>query len=343
MRTATLRVVVLYNRPVLAPDHPEYDAEEWVRTAAVDIAGHLRRAGHEVIELGIGRELARLPDRLAAMTPDVVLNLFEGHADRPVSEIAVARLLERRRIAFTGSPGRALWLSLNKHHAKSRLAAQGLSVPWSMVAAGLPPSREDYPWPVIVKPARRDSSEGITQESVVTQAAGLCEKVGHVIASYGSPALIEEFMPGREFTVGLIEEPRLRALPITEVVYAMRADFRWPILSYAAKWLPDSIDYAASDMHRGVNLPQALSKRLVDLACGAYRAVGCRDYARVDLRLSASGEPMVLEVNANPDLSPTACFAKAMETAGIDRGAFLNRLVARAAARGRQAFMPARV
>lgn len=324
---------MLYNQPVLAPDHPEYDAEEWVRTAVDDIAFHLQRCGREVTEIGIGRDLSALAGQLAASHPEVVFNLFEGHADRPASEIAVARLLEKSRIPFTGSSSRALWLSLNKHRAKTRLAAAGLPAPPSVVVHRLPLDQNDFAWPVIVKPARRDSSEGLTQDSVVTNLVWLTNKVGQVLADYGPPVLIEQFLSGREFTVALIENPRLTALPITEVIYDISEQYRWPILSYAAKWLPDSIDYAATDMHRGVRLPAELSHGLIDLARRAYLALGCRDYARVDLRLSSAGEPHILEVNANPDLSPTACFAKALETAGIDRGDFLNRLVLQAAAR----------
>lgn len=324
---------MLYNQPVLAPDHPEYDAEEWVRTAVDDIALHLQRTGHEVTEIGIGRDLSALAGQLAASQPEVVFNLFEGHADRPVSEIAVARLLEKTGTPFTGSSSRTLWRSLNKHRAKASLAAAGLPTPSSVVVHRLPLDRHDCAWPVIVKPACRDSSEGVAQDSVVTSNAALIKKAVQVLANYGPPVLIEPFLPGREFTIALIENPRLIALPITEVIYDTSEQFRWPILSYAAKWIPDSIDYAATDMRRGAPLPPELSHRLIDLARRAYLALGCRDYARVDLRLSASGEPYILEVNANPDLSPTACFAKALETAGIDRGDFLCRLVSGAVAR----------
>jgi D-alanine-D-alanine ligase len=330
-----VRVVVFYNQPVLASGHPEADSEEWVRTAVEDISEHLTTAGLRVSQLGIGRNLAALPNLLANARPDVVFNLFEGLADRPQTEIAVARLLERMRIPFTGSPSRALRLALNKHRAKQRLLAAGLPTPWFRVVRKLPLKSETLPWPVIVKPARRDASEGIDQSSVVTGATALASRVANLLASYGPPVLIEQFLSGREFTVALIETPQLVPLPITEVQFSLSEAVPWPILTYAAKWHPGSPEYEAMDMRKGVSLPSALSESLIGLATRAYRALGCRDYGRVDLRMTESGEPMILEVNANPDMCPTACFAKTLEAAGIDRAWLLVQLVHQAAARGK--------
>ena len=99
------------------------------------------------------------------------------------------------------------------------------------------------------------------------------------------------------------------SLPIAEVQFSPSADAPWPILSYAAKWQPGTPDYEATIMQNAAPLPQAISRQLVHLATGAYRTLGCRDYARIDLRMTLAGEPMILEVNANPDMSPSACFA----------------------------------
>jgi D-alanine-D-alanine ligase len=237
-------------------------------------------------------------------------------------------------IPFTGSPGRALRLGLNKHHAKRRLLAAGLPTPWYCVASDTPPVSAEFPWPVILKPARRDASEGIDQSSVATTRAELDRRLARLLQTYGPPALIEQFLPGREFTVALLELPELVALPISEVQFSLSPAVPWPILSYDAKWRPDSLEYEAMDMLKGVSLPTELADSLVTLAKSAFRVVGCRDYARIDLRLSHSGEPMILEVNANPDMSPTACLARTLEVAGIDRQRLLSDLVLQAAARG---------
>lgn len=329
-----VRVVVLYNQPVRTATHSEYDSEEWVRTAVEDISKHLTAAAFSVAQLGIGRNLHDLRPRLAAVSPDVVFNLFEGLADRPESEFVVARVLEQTGIPFTGSPSRALRLGLNKHSAKQRMLAAGLPTPWFHVADKLPPPGTKFPWPMILKPARRDASEGIDQSSVVSSPAELDLRLARLLEFYGPPVLIEQFLPGREFTVALLELPELIALPITEVQFTLPPTIRWPILSYDAKWRPDSLEYKAMDMLKGVSLPSELAGSLVALAKNAYRVAGCRDYARIDLRLSSSGQPMILEVNANPDMCPTACLARTLETAGIDRQRLLTDLVLQAAARG---------
>lgn len=329
-----MQVVVLFNQPVLPTGHPEADSEEWVRTAVEDISELFTAAGFHVSQLGIGRNLGALPSQLAGRRPDVVFNLFEGLADRPETEVAVARLLERMQVPFTGSPSRALRLALNKHLAKRRLRAAGLPTPWFCVVHRVPPKDAALPWPVIVKPARRDASEGIDQGSVVTRAPALARRVADLLDQYGPPVLIEQFLPGREFTVALIETPKLVPLPITEVQFSLSAAVPWPILSYAAKWHPDSAEYEAMDMLKGVSLPPALSQKLVGLATRAYRALGCRDYGRIDLRMTEAGEPMILEVNANPDMCPTACFARTLEAAGIDRARLITDLIHQAAARG---------
>jgi D-alanine-D-alanine ligase len=328
-----VHVVVLFNQPVLPRQHPEADSEQWVATAVEDISRLLAASGFRVSPLEVGRDLLASKRHLAACRPDVVFNLFEGHADRPESEIAIARLLERLEIPFTGSSSHTLRMSLSKHLAKRRLREAGLPTPWSRVVSKLPPERAAVPWPVIVKPARRDASEGIDQGSVATSRPALLLRVSQLLERYGPPVLIERFLPGREFTIALIETPQLIPLPISEVLFTTSSAVPWPILSYAAKWLPGSPDYEATDMLRAAPLSPELSRSMIDLAKRAYRAVGCRDYARIDLRMTLTGVPMILEVNANPDMSPTACFAKALEVASIDRAALLARFVRQAAAR----------
>lgn len=328
-----MQVVVLYNRPVLPSTHLEYDSDEAVATTVDDVCDILAAGGFAITRLGGERDLQSMEMKLRECQPDVVFNLFEGFADQPESEITVAQILERLRVPFTGSCSRSLSLALDKHLAKQSLLAAGLPMPWSFIATTLPLPVLDVPWAVIVKPARRDASEGIDQGSVVTTWRTLESRVGYLLQRYASPVLIEQFLPGREFTVSLLETPELVALPIAEVQYSPTETCEWPILTYAAKWLPGSREYAASAMVHGADLPVPLSRRLTTLAMGAYRALECRDYARIDLRLDGAGEPSILEVNANPDLSPTACFAGALSAAGLDRGIVMEGLVRQAAGR----------
>jgi D-alanine-D-alanine ligase len=328
-----VRVCVLFNQPVLAREHPEADSERWVATAVEDVTRLLTATGFHVNQLGVGRNPVGLKRQLVAGRPDVVFNLFEGLADRPETEITVVRWLERLQVPFTGSPSEALRLALNKHLTKRRLRAAGLPTPWSCVTSKLLPEGTDFRWPVIVKPARRDASEGIDQSSIATATAALARRVAAVLEQYGPPVLIEQFIPGREFTVALVEAPDLVPLPIAEVQFATSSAVPWPILTYAAKWQPGTPDYEATVMQNAAPLPPALSRLLSELAIKAFRAVGCRDYARIDLRLTLAGEPMILEVNPNPDMSPSACFAGAISAAGLDRAELMAHFVRQAATR----------
>jgi D-alanine-D-alanine ligase len=328
-----VRVVVLFNKPVLAPDHAEFGSEEWVSSAAEDVCELLTAAGYCVSQLGLGRDFAVLPSRLVELRPDVVFNLFEGLADQPETEVAVAELLEHAQIPFTGSSSRALALALNKHLTKQCLREAGLPTPWYRAVSEPPPNDVSFPWPVLVKPARRDASEGISQRSVVSTSGALAIQVCHVLDHYGPPVLIEQFLAGREFTVGLIEAPQLTALPITEILFRPSPVAAWPLFDYAGKWHPGTPEYEATATQPAAPLPLGLSVALTTLAERAYRAIGCRDYARIDLRMTTAGEPMILEVNANPDMNPTACFAVALAAGGVDRGQLLARFVRQAADR----------
>jgi D-alanine-D-alanine ligase len=328
-----MRVVVLYNQPVLPEDDPESEAEKWVATAVDNIAGILTVAGHDVVPLGVGRCHSSLANQLAAAAPEVVFNLFEGFADRPASEALVARVLERSGIPFTGSPSQALRRCLDKRVAKQRLTAAGVPTPWWMEIDGRWPVPPELPWPVIVKPACRDASEGIDQESVATCPESLRRRLAAVQQRYGAPVLIEQFLTGREFTVSLIEVPELLALPMGEVIFSELPEVPWPLLTYAAKWMPESADYQVTDMRHAASVEPPLAELVVALAKRAYRALECHDYARIDVRLNEQGQPLVLDVNPNPDMSPTACFAYALKAAGIDRSELFVRLIEQAASR----------
>lgn len=329
-----MRVLVLSNQATLPTDDPEAEAERWIVTAVESVASILAAAGCAVQSLAIGPDsVAHLAHQLAAEKPDVVFNLFEGHAHRPTTEAAVARFLERARVPFTGAGSQTLWRCLHKPLAKQQLASAGLPIPWGQSVKSLPIKRRDLPWPLIVKPAARDASEGIEQGSVVTDRAALEQRVAQVQHRYGREVLVEEFLPGREFTASLVETPQLTALPIGEVIFEPRPGVPWPLLTYAAKWLPESADYVATDMLHAAPIEAGLQEKLVALAKRAFVVCNCRDYARIDLRLNAAGEPLILDVNPNSDLSPTACFAYAIQKAGLVRADLIVGWARRAALR----------
>src|SRR5258707_5927124 len=171
-------VLVLYNQPVLAANHPDAESEHEVLDTVETVSQHLDEAGFEVARLGVGRDPAALFAGLRKHQPDVVFNLFEGIADHGSStEGHVAGLLEWLDIPFTGCPSQTLCLARSKHLTKQLLQGAGLPTPQFFVVDDLPVPECPLEWPVIVKPAQQDASVGLDQGSVVTDQFRLSERV----------------------------------------------------------------------------------------------------------------------------------------------------------------------
>jgi D-alanine-D-alanine ligase len=328
-----MRVLILYNEPVLPRTHPDAESEHEVLDTVQAVSGFLNDAGFEVVRLGAGRDPELLVAGLRREQPDVVFNLFEGHGDQGNTESYVAGLLEWLGVPFTGCPGQTLCLARSKHLAKMLLQGAGLPTPAFMTIESLPVPECTLEWPVIVKPAEQDASVGLDQRSVVTDQEHLNERVAYLLETYGPPVLVEQFIHGREFNVGLIEAPDLRVLPISEILFTETEPGYWPIVTYDAKWKPGSRDYEATPPRYPALVTPKLGERLGTLARQAFRLLGCRDYARVDFRVRLPGKPFILEVNPNPDFSPTAGLAGGLKSAGVDHAQFTADLVQAALAR----------
>jgi D-alanine-D-alanine ligase len=328
------RVLVLYNEPVLADDHPDAEAEHNVQFTAEAVVQTLTAAGYRVSSLGVSRDPAALLAGLRRHRPAAVFNLFEGTAEQADNETYVTGLLQWLRIPFTGSPAEALALARNKPLAKTLLRGAGLPTAEFVVVEKLPLPTCRLRWPVIVKPGGQDASVGLDQGSVVGDQGRLEERVASLLGRYGPPVLVEEFIDGRELVIGLVERPELQTLPVAEIIFEDRGPGYWPIVTYNAKWDPDSREYQATPPRYPADIPAELAARLQELAVRSFRLLGCRDYARVDFRLSDQGEPYVLEVNPNPDFSPDAGLAGGLRAAGLKHEAFTVRLVENALARG---------
>jgi D-alanine-D-alanine ligase len=335
-----VRVLVLYNEPVLPADHPDAESEHEVLYTVAEVERELAEAGHAPARLGVSRDPAVLLAGVRRHRPDVVFNLFEGLADFGDTEAYAAGLLEWLGVPFTGSPYATLALARNKPRTKWLLHGAGLPTAAFFVVEELPvpPCRLD--WPVIVKPAAQDASVGLDQGSVVTDQQRLDDRVAALLEAYGPPVLVEQFIPGREINVGVIEAPDLRVLPPSEILFVHKEPGYWPIVTYDAKWKPGSLDYEATPPRYPAEVAPRLRQKLEALAGQAFRLLGCRDYARVDFRVRA-GKPYILEVNPNPDYSPTAGLAGGLGSAGLTHAQFTVELVQRALARSLGGPLPA--
>jgi D-alanine-D-alanine ligase len=345
-------VTVLYNEPVLPADHVEAASEYEILTTTEIISRILRGAGFGVTCLGVGSDPQTLLTGLRGNRPDVVFNLFEGLATKDNTEASVAGLLEWLEIPFTGSPAPALALAHDKVRTKHLLQGAGLPTPGFFLVDQLPCPPCPLDWPVIVKPALQDASVGIEQGSVVTSREQLSRRVAHVLERYGPPVLVEQFIAGREFHVTLLEEGEERErererersrgtgatslclLPLAEIVFLERDSAYWPIYSYDAKWKTDGREYQMTPLRSPVSLEPERTEQLGRMARSAFRLVGCRDYARIDVRMTSSGQFFILEVNPNPFIN-SAGVINGLKALGRTHADFIVSLVRTALGRVR--------
>ncbi|WZO97548.1 hypothetical protein EP7_004589 [Isosphaeraceae bacterium EP7] len=313
-----MRLLVLHNAMILPESHPESASERGNIPAVRAVAETLKGAGMQVECLEVGHDLSVLVEALRSRRPDVVVNLYERMLDEPHSEARVATILERSGVAFTGSPATALRAGRDKDRTKRLARRARIDVPDGLIVSELPLVESLDRWPVIVKPALRDSSQGIDDGSVVRTDEQLRDRVALLLAEYGAPVLIEEYIAGREFQLHVIEAPGLTMLPPTEIHFEGDS---WPIVTYDRKWAE-----GRGLSHSVADLEPELALRLNHLAERAFYAVGCRDYATMDVRLRPDGRSVLLEVNPNPDLGPHGGLAKALEAAGLAYGEFLIQL-----------------
>jgi len=299
-RAERLKVGFTFNVKRVAPDlagdqdeEAEYDSPATLQAIREAIASY----GHEVIDLEAS---ADLPIQLASTPVDVVFNIAEGFKGRS-RESQVPALLELLDIPYTGSDPAALSVSLDKALAKRMVRTHGILTPgYVLMHTGkerLPRELQDFP--LLVKPVAEGTSKGVTSKSVVRDEGELREVAREMIAKYRQPALVEEYIAGREFTVGLLGERRPRVLPPMEVVFLDPSN-PTPIYSFEMK-------QKATEQIR-YEVPAKLSERDVDrlerAARECFAALGCRDVARVDFRMNRDGRIYFIEANPLPGLTP---------------------------------------
>lgn len=264
----------------------------------------LRRRGHEVellpVRLGDFRWLSRV------RRVDLVFNLCEGINGHARFEDFIVGTLELVGVPFTGCTTWSTSVCHRKHVANTLLSAAGLPVPAFIVAqANKTPA--EFPLPAIVKPAAEDASVGIDNGAVCTSKRALKKRVAQMLEQF-EEVLVQEYVPGRELNVGFVGK---RMLPIAEILFDTLPDGTWPIVGYAAKWIPGSPEDEGTIPVCPAELDSELAQRISQIARTAWEHMSeGAGYGRVDLRLSVDGQPYVLEVNPSPDLSSNAGLAR---------------------------------
>lgn len=330
------RVLIVYNEPVLPKDHPEADSEHDIFDTVDEVAKALHEGGYIAEKLGVGRDPQTLVQGVRASKPDVIFNLFEGLADWGETETFVVSILEWLGIPFTGCPVLPTVLARNKPLAKQAMLGAGIPTARFAVIERLPAPDLPLKWPVIVKPSNQDASVGIDQASVVSDAASLTNRVEYLLARYGGSVLVEEFIRGRELHVYIIEEldgSTITVLPPTEIVFAPETDSYWPIYSFQAKWKEDSQEFKNAPLETAIKLDPQSTAIVEEVSRKLFRLLHCRDFARIDLRLTPDRVPYILEMNPNPYIN-SIMLVDGLKALGRTFPGFISDLIERAKLRG---------
>lgn len=307
-----------------ADTYAEWDTEETILAVKNALELH-----HDVSLIEANEESYQT---LHQTKPDIVFNIAEGLRG-PSREAQIPAILEMLGIPFTGSDSLTLGICLDKSRAKEILSFFKIPTPPSVVVDEIQQLSElKVSLPCIVKPLHEGSSKGIYNASVVRTNEELHRQIKRVIGEYGEPALVEKFLVGREFTVAVLGNGSdIRVLPIVEIRFDSLPDGVNPIYSYEAKWIWDTLDNPIDVHECPAKINVRLQKEIETICIETYRAMRCRDWCRIDIRLDEQGRPNVLELNPLPGILPNpeehSCFPQAARAAGMDYNTMINAVL----------------
>jgi D-alanine-D-alanine ligase len=322
------RIAVVYNDPYLScwgEKHEEkavlgvLEAVESVRTSILELGQTV-----ELVPLVPPFEKAR--QKLEALEVDLVFNLFEGFCDEPETEALVPEVLDNLQIPYTGSEPPVLRLGLDKAKVKVLLQNAGIQTADFQLLKPETLHMFHLDYPCIVKPRADDASNGITVDSVVEDYSSLEKQVKIITKSYGGMALVEQFIDGREFNATVMGNTEFIVLPVSEIVYTLSPGLP-RILNYEAKWEEDSVYFKETKVVCPAEIESGEREHIAEVALAACKLLGCCGYARVDMRMSETGQLSVMEVNPNPDISPGTGAARQAQAAGMNYTKFIDRII----------------
>lgn len=325
-----LRVLALMHEDLVPPEtlngHSEKEIQEW--KTEFDVVSNLRKMGHDVRSLGVLADLGKIRDAIEEFKPHVAFNLLEEFHGVAVYDQHVVSFLELMKQPYTGCNPRGLMLSHDKALCKQILTYHRIPSPrFALFSRGRKihePKRLKYP--LLVKSATEEASLGISQASVVSNFDKLKDRVEFIYENVKSDALVEEYIEGRELYVGILGNQRLKMLPIWELHFTKTDDV--PLIATAkVKWDATYQKKIGVETRAATDLPNGAEQHILKLCHRAYRALYLTGCARIDLRLSAEGQPYVLEANPNPNLAQGEDLADSAQKAGIKYKELLRRIM----------------
>jgi D-alanine-D-alanine ligase len=330
-----MRISLLHSADALEP--PVDPVLEQLTTALTSLS-------HDVTTVSADTDIVPVVHALRTTQPDIVFNLAESFAGVSALESNVAGLLNLLNLRYTGSSPAGLLLAGDKSLAKQMLGFHGIKTPeFATVYRGAVEWAGELEFPVIVKPPQEDASIGITKRSVVHDLKELFGRIDDLHEEFRQPVLVEEFVDGREFYVGVLGNAHPQALPIVELDFSKFPAGMPRVASWEAKWGADgsgagaeaekSAEFAGTRSIFPTDLDEQLTERIQQTAVRAFDALRLRDYARIDLRVTSAGEIFVIEVNPNCYLESNAEFARAAERDGLAYTPLIARILELANAR----------
>lgn len=272
-------------------------------------------------------------ERLRKTKPDIVFNIAEGFRGAS-REAQIPAILEMLNIPYTGSDPLTLSICLDKARTKEILSYYKIPTAKFIVVEEIEEfdGNVELKFPLIVKPLHEGSSKGIFNSSVVSNKNELFVEVERVLKTYSEPALVEEFLPGREFTVAILGNGKdARVLPIVEIKFDSLPPEAKPIYSFEAKWIWDTPEKPLDIFQCPAEIDNKLREIIEKVALSTFKVLRCRDWCRIDLRLDRNGIPNILEVNPLPGILPNpednSCFPKAARAAGLTYSQMINEVL----------------
>jgi D-alanine-D-alanine ligase len=308
-----MRVAIAYSAQRQTPDT---DLTETVEALQHAIAA----LGHQALPMPLGYDSASFLSQLKALQPDVCWNLCEEASGRAGRELHAAALVELGDAPVTGTSAATLSLCLDKSIVRHVLRGAGVAVPDAVLVEGGGELPQSIPLPAIVKPACQDGSVGIDRDSVGHDRAAVLRAVERLHKSGWGPALVEQYIEGRELNVLLLGPAGgpVAHVALGEIELDGLPEGEPRILTYAGKWEPDSDAYQKTPARYPANVDAELAERLRAMGERVFRALKLSGYARMDVRVAADGNCYVIDVNGNPDISPDAGLQRALPSLGLD-------------------------
>lgn len=293
---------------------------------------------HRVRRVVVDADITPVIQGMRSDPPELVVNIAESFGGKSALESNVAALLNLLGLRYTGSSPAGLIMAGDKTLTKKVLSFHGIRTPeFATVYRGALDWAGNIDFPLIVKPPQEDASLGISSASVVHDLRELFQRIDVLQEQYQQPVLVEQFIEGREFYVGVLGNANARAMPIIELDFTGFPAGQPKIASWEAKWGDEGDGHgAAYEGTRSVfpaDVPPHLDRRIKEVAIEAFQALRLRDYGRIDLRVTPSEEIFVIEVNPNCYLERESEFARAAAQDGLEYRALISRIVELAAAR----------